>query len=83
MNPFWEYNISRQECKKVLKKPGDRRFVPYLARLLSYVPAAKVFRYYITPRQFKKHYPRVRKLVDADPVGAGRLEFWNWLYKKL
>ena len=83
MNPFWEYNVSRKQCKKVINNPMDKRFFEFLSRVLSYVPAREVFREYITPRHFKKYYPKVRRFVDADLVGAGRLEFWDWLYKRL
>lgn len=83
MNPFWDSEISRREVKKVLKHPRDRRFGPFLARILSYLPPYEVFHKYITPGQFKSHYPKVKRLVDEDLIGAGRLEFWDWLYKKL
>lgn len=82
-NPCWDMNISRGTFKKVLHNPRDRRFPGYFARLLSYVPFFEVFHGFITPAQFKKYFPRIRHLVGADLVGAGRLEFWNWLYKRM
>lgn len=82
-NLCWDMDVSPRDFKKVLKNPRDKRFPDFFARLLSYAPFFHVFHRYITPAQFKKHFPKVRPLVDADLIGAGRLEFWDWLYKRL
>ena len=82
-NPCWDMKTSPATFRKVLKNPGDRRFPDYFVRVLSWVPFHQVFHRYITPRQFKKQFPKVKRLLNADIAGAGRLEFWNWLYKKL
>lgn len=82
-NPVWDMPLSKAAFKKVLKNPRDKRFLPFLARTLSWVPFYDVFREYITPAQFKKYFPRVRREIDTDLLGAGRLPFWKWLYRRL
>lgn len=81
--PIWDLDVSLQEFKKALKHSRGRQFYLYLARVLSRVPFRDVFKKYITPQQFKKHYKKVRRLVDADLLGAGRIAFWDWVYRRL
>lgn len=83
INPTWDLNISLNHFKKVLRHPQDKRFPYFFTRVLSRVPFYEAFHHFITPRQFKKYYPKVRRAVDADLLGAGRIPFWDWLYKKL
>lgn len=80
----WDLKISPRTFRKILKNPKDKNFHFLMARLLSRVPFMEVFRHhYITLTQFKKYYPKVRKQMQADLLGAGRIKFWNWLYKKI
>ena len=83
INPTWDMNINLKEFKKVLKNPRDKRFPAFFARVLSRVPFYEAFRDFITPRQFKKYYPKFSRQLKADLIGAGRIPFWEWLYKKL
>lgn len=82
-NPCWDMNITMGTFKKVLKNPKDRLFGELFTRLLCHVPFNDVFHKFITPRYFKTHYPKVRRFVDGDLAGAGRIEFWDWLYARL
>ena len=82
-NPTWDMKIGLKEFKRVLKSPGDPRFHLFLARVLSRVPFFEVFHGFITPRQFKRDFRKIKHLIRIDPLGAGRLEFWEWLYPKI
>lgn len=82
-HPMWDMKISPAEFKKVLKNPRDRRFSVFFVRVLSRVPFSEAFHKFITPFLFKKYYPRVRRQVNADLLGAGRVSFWDWLYKRI
>ena len=82
-HPVWDLNVSKREFKKVLQKPDDDRFLFYFSRVLSRVPFREAFHQYITLHQFKKYFPQARRLMNADLLGAGRLSFWNWLYRKV
>ena len=82
-HPTWDLNLKLKDFKKVLKHPEDKRFLTFFSRVLSRVPFYDVFHGFMTPQEFKKHYPRVRKRLETDLLGAGRLPFWNWLYRKI
>ena len=82
-HPTWDMELSLSQFKKILKHPRDGRFRLLMARTLSRVPFYEVFHQFMTPRQFKRHYPHVRRLIDADLLGAGRIEFWDWLYRRI
>lgn len=82
-NPIWDMKIGLKEFKRVLKQPKDHRFPLFLARALSRVPFYEVFHGFITPQQFKKHFGKIKPLIRTDPLGAGRLEFWEWLYPRI
>lgn len=82
-NPVWDMKISIKEFKRVLKRPKDHRFYLFLSRVLSRVSFYEVFHDFITPGQFKKYFGKSRPLVRTDPLGAGRLEFWEWLYSRI
>lgn len=82
-HPAWDLNLSLREFKRVLKNPRDKRFPLFLARVLSRVPFHEAFHHFITPNQFQRHYRKVRQLIDADLLGAGRLPFWDWLYRRI
>lgn len=83
INPTWDLNVSPGQFRKVLKNPRSSRFNLYFARVLSRVPFYEVFHRFITPRQFIRHYPRIRRWLVIDLFGAGRLRFWDWLYRRL
>lgn len=82
-NPLWDLNVTRRQLRAVLRNPGHGRFDFYFSRVLSWVPFFQVFKYYVTPSLFKKHYPRVRSEMRTDLLGESRIPFWNWVYKKL
>ena len=82
-HPTWDLKISPAEFKKVLQNPRDRRFYNFFIRVLSRVPFMEAFHGFITPTLFKKHYTHVRRQVNADLLGAGRVPFWDWLYRKI
>ncbi|GEM_PF-4695187 len=83
IHPNWDLNISLNQFRKVLKNPKDKRFSLFFTRVLSRVPFREVFHYFITPKQFKKYYLKLRKQINADFAGAGKIEFWDFLYKKV
>lgn len=81
--PLWDLNVTVEEFKRVLNSPKDCNFRPFFARLLSRVPFYRVFHDFITPEQFIAHFRQVRRTMATDPLGQGRLPFWEWLYRQL
>lgn len=83
MNPVWDLDVSPRQFKRVLRHSRDERFPNFFVRVLSRVPFREVFHRYITPQQFKKYYPKFRRRLESDLIGAGRTPFWNWLHRRL
>ncbi|HBF12753.1 MAG TPA: hypothetical protein DDW49_05100 [Deltaproteobacteria bacterium] len=82
-NPIWDMAISLKEFKRTLKNPRSERFLPFFVRVLCRVPFREAFRHFISVRVYKKHYPKARRFVNSDPLGAGRVPFWDFLYKQM
>ena len=82
-HPTWDMAISRREFKNVLSHPRDSRFPKFLIRVLSRVPFYDVFHGFLTPQQFQKYYPGVRKLLKGDIFGADRISFLDLVHRKL
>ena len=82
-NPAWDLKVSLRTFKSVLKNSKDERFTKFFARTLARVPFREAFHHYITKQQFKKYYPKMRKHLKSDLLGISRIEFWDFLYRKV
>lgn len=76
----WDIALSPVQVRRILKDPRHREFLFLFGRVLSRMPHYVVFKKYLSKAVFRKNFPRVKKIMYADPVGAGRVSFWQFYY---
>lgn len=76
----WDIALSPLQVRRILKDPRHRDFLFLFGRVLSRVPHYVVFKKYLSKAVFRKNFPRVKKIMCADPVGAGRVAFWQFYF---
>ncbi|MEK6775313.1 MAG: hypothetical protein AABY87_09870 [bacterium] len=79
----WDVTISDDEFREILRDPSDERFAWSVARLLSRASFWDVFTRFISPKAFLEAWPRIKDQLRLDPIGIGRIEFWDWVFDKI
>jgi len=79
----WDVNIQDAELKAILKDRNNKHFFWAASRVLSRARFWDVFKRYISCEMFLRIWPEMKEPLRMDPIGAGRIDFWDWVYTKL
>lgn len=81
---LWDRKISLKKVKRILDDPSHRDFVLFASLLLGRKNEPReVFREYIDPVVFCKHWFRIKKAMREDKWNNQRIIFWQAIYEKL
>jgi len=83
-NWLWDSKLKISEAKKILKNPSHREFttIASLLFLRNNEPKA-VFKDYIDPLLFCKHWAKIKKRMRKDKWNSQRIVFWQAIYEEL
>lgn len=81
---LWDRNISEGQARRILARPGHRRFLSLAALLLARrnVPR-EVFGRYIKRLDFCRNWPKIKRQMRRDKWNEPRIEYWQAIYEKL
>jgi len=79
----WDVNIPDGELRVILKDQNNKHFVWAASRVLSRARFWDVFRKYLSSEMFLRIWPEMKDRLRVDPIGAGRIDFWDWVYTRL
>ena len=81
---LWDRNISPKQAQKILGNPEQPKFIPLAALLLSRknIPR-EVFRDYLKPQDFCRHWNEIKKRMRKDARQSPRIGFWQAVYEKI
>lgn len=81
---LWDRNISEGQARRILARPGHKRFLSLAALLLARknVPR-EVFGRYINRLDFCQNWPRIKQQMRRDKWNEPRIEYWQAIYEKL
>ncbi|OGX16496.1 MAG: hypothetical protein A2Y01_02840 [Omnitrophica WOR_2 bacterium GWC2_44_8] len=81
---LWDRNISPKQAQKILGNPEHPKFIAVAALLLSRknVPR-EVFRDYLKPKDFCRHWNEIKKRMRKDAWQSPRIGFWQAAYEKI
>jgi DNA-binding XRE family transcriptional regulator len=83
-NWLWDRKISDAGAKKILKKPQSKDFFAMAALLLSRKNTpAEVFKNYLDPLVFCRHWNEIKRKMRQDKWNEPRIVFWEAVYEKL
>ena len=81
---LWDSKTTLRTAIQILRDPAHPRFVNLAALLLSRKNApSEVFREYIRPADFCRHWPSLKKAMNKDAWGSPRVHFWQAVYEKV
>ena len=81
---LWDRKTSLAKIKRILKDPSHREFIVFAALLFARKNTPEeVFKQYIDPLVFCRHWPRIKKQMRKDAWASQRIVFWQAVYEKL
>lgn len=81
---LWDRKITLRQAKYILSNPSNEKFIHLVALLLSRKNDPKeVFSQYLNPREFCRHWPRIKKTMRKNQWNNPRIDFWQAIYQKL
>jgi len=81
---LWDRKITDARARKILKKPDSTGFLTITALLLSRNnEPRKVFKSYLDPVIFCKHWTAIKRRMRQDRWAEPRIVFWQAIYEKL
>lgn len=81
---LWDLKISVSEATRILRHPGDKRFILIASLLLARKADPKeVFGEYLDPVLFCKNWQKIKKRMSQDKWGDPRIIFWQAIYQGL
>jgi len=81
---LWDRKITDAGAGKILKKPDSTSFLTIAALLLSRNnEPRKVFKSYLDPVIFCRHWPAIKRRMRQDKWSEPRIVFWQAIYEKL
>lgn len=81
---LWDRKISISEAKKALKNPQDEKFIIMASLLLARkIDAQEVFRNYLDPLLFCRHWLEIKRRMCQDKWTQNRIFFWQAVYERL
>ena len=86
MSKAWQWDVGRseEEIRQVLKNPEHPSFIHYASLLLARTNVPKaVFGPYLEKRDFCIQWPKIKRRMQKDKWGRGRIQFWQEIYRHL
>ena len=81
---LWDRKITDAKARNILKKPDSTSFLTIAALLLSRNnEPRKVFKSYLDPVIFCKHWTAIKRRMRQDRWTEPRIIFWQAIYEKL
>ena len=81
---LWDRNISERRVLKILHNPLHHKFIFLSSLLLSRKNTPQeVFRDYLKPEEFCRHWTRIKRQMRKDAWNNPRIEFWQAVYEKM
>ncbi|MCX5686917.1 MAG: helix-turn-helix transcriptional regulator [Candidatus Omnitrophica bacterium] len=81
---LWDRKIADARAKKILSKPESASFFTMAALLLSRKNEPReVFKNYLNPIVFCRHWPAIKRRMRQDKWSEPRIIFWQAIYEKL
>jgi HTH-type transcriptional regulator / antitoxin HipB len=82
VNWLWDTRLSETRVKGILKNEKDPRFYIYAEKLFSRVDDPKRAFGYVTKKIFFQQWPIIKRRIQKDAWGQGKIKFWQTLYDK-
>jgi hypothetical protein len=73
---FWDYDITEEEVREILRGDDEPRKVWVMSRILEYARFDDVWRY-ITPPDLRQYFQRLHLRPQVREVWARAIEVWN------
>ena len=81
---LWDRRISDYKVKHILSNPDNQEFVSLAALLLTRKNSPpEVLKKYISPLNFCRFWPRIKRRMRKDSWNNPRIEFWQAIYEKV
>ncbi|MCK4244798.1 MAG: helix-turn-helix transcriptional regulator [Candidatus Omnitrophica bacterium] len=79
---LWDRKISDYKVKHILSNPEDNQFIPLVSLLLARKNSpSEVLKEYISPLNFCRFWPRIKRRMRKDSWNNPRIEFWQAIYE--
>jgi hypothetical protein len=73
---FWDYDITEEEVREILRGDDEPRKVWVMSRILEYARFDDVWRY-VTPSDLRQYFERLHLRPQVREVWARAIEVWN------
>jgi len=81
---LWNVKLTDAQARKILKDPGNPRFLIYAAQRLATANLPReVFRDYLKQEHFLMFWPAIKRQMRKDSRNQGRVIFWQGVYEYL
>lgn len=81
---LWDRKTKLSVVKKALNDPGHADFIMFASLLFARNnEPGRVFKEYMDPQVFCRHWPRIKKAMRKDSWNSQRVVFWQAVYEKL
>ncbi len=81
---LWDRRIRTQDAARILKAPNHERFTDLAALLLARKNVPKeVLKEWLSPLDFCRHWPRIKRQMRTDQWNNPRIVFWQAVYERV
>lgn len=81
---LWDRRIRTEDAARILKDPNHERFTDLAALLLARKNTPKeIFKEWLSPLDFCRHWPRIKRQMRKDQWSNPRIIFWQAIYERL